>query len=276
MAFPYKIRSARYCYDPKSKERFRISRSKVDLFHECRRCFYLDQRHGVARTSLPAFSLNNAVDLLLKKEFDEYRETGAWHPMLKEFGLKLKPFKHEKMDEWRDAMRHGIQYDLPNTLLTIRGGVDDIWVDADGVLYVADYKATAKASNEDVTIESEWQEMYKRQVEIYQWLLRKNGFSVSDTAYFYYVNGQTSADGFGGVLKFTVKIIPYNGSDAWVEKTLYDLNDCLNADHLPEPSPHCEHCGYVGAVLDVLHSGDDKTTEKSANKDDRRPPKTLF
>jgi len=276
MAFPYKIRNARYCYDPKSNDRFRVSRSKVDLFYECPRCFYLDQRYGVARTSFPAFSLNNAVDLLLKKEFDEYRETGAWHPMLKEFGLKLKPFKHEKMDEWRDAMRHGIQYDLPHTRLTIRGGVDDIWVDAQGTLYIADYKATAKASNEDVNIESEWQEMYKRQVEIYQWLLRKNGFSVSDTAYFYYVNGQMNTDGFGGVLKFTVKIIPYKGSDAWVEKELYKLNDCLNSDEIPEPNPHCEHCGYVSAVFDVLHSGDGGSKKTSEKKSKPERPSTLF
>src|SRR5680860_1723285 len=150
MAFPYKIRNSRYCFNPKAKERFRVSRSKIDLFLECPRCFFLDQRHGLARVKYPPFTLNNAVDELLKKEFDKHRAQGTWHPVLKENDLRLKPFKHEKMDEWRDAMRCGVQYDLPDTLLTIRGGVDDIWVDGEGVLYVADYQATSKEAGEEV------------------------------------------------------------------------------------------------------------------------------
>lgn len=266
MAFPYKIRNPRYCFNPNSKERFRVSRSKIDLFHECPRCFYLDQRHGVARTSLPAFSLNNAVDLLLKKEFDKHREKGTWHPMLKEAGLKLKPFKHEKMDEWRDAMRHGVQYDLPDTTLTIRGGVDDIWVDADGTLYVADYKATAKESDESVSLDSEWQTMYKRQAEVYQWLLRKNGFTVSDTAYFYYVNGQMGADAFGGTLKFSVKIIPYVGNTDWVERIVYKLYECLRGDEIPDSAQDCEYCGYIEAVNNVVHSRNEKATDRGAEE----------
>jgi len=266
MSFPYKIRNPRYCYTPGSKQRFRVSRSKIDLFYECPRCFYLDQRHGVARTSFPSFSLNNAVDLLLKKEFDKHRKAGTWHPMLKEHGLKLKPFDHEKMDEWRDAMRHGVQYDVPDTLLTVRGGIDDIWVDAEGVLYVADYKATAIENNSDVTLDSEWQKMYKRQVEIYQWLLRKNGFTVSDTAYFYYVNGQMSEAGFGGALKFSVKIIPYVGNDDWVESTIHELYECLNSEEIPDSGIDCEYCGYVDAVGAVLDSKNEGGTKKSKKK----------
>lgn len=266
MAFPYKIRNPKYCYIPNSKERFRVSRSKIDLFHECKRCFYLDQLHGVARVSFPPFSLNNAVDLLLKREFDKHRAKGTWHPMLKEAGLKLKPFKHEKMDEWRDAMRYGVQYELPKTDLIIRGGVDDIWVDAQGTLYVADYKATAKENNSDVSIESDWQVMYKRQVEVYQWLLRKNGFVVSNTAYFYYVNGQMSEESFNGMLKFNVKIIPYEGDDAWVEKTVYELYDCLNSDVLPESAKDCEYCGYIRAVEDVVSSKDGTKEKKKRTK----------
>jgi len=279
MAFPYKIRNSRYCFSPNSKERFRLSRSKIDLFHECPRCFYLDQRHGIARTSFPAFSLNNAVDLLLKKEFDKHRESGTWHPMLKESGLKLKPFKHEKMDEWRDAMRHGVQYDLPDTMLTLRGGIDDIWVDAEGVLYVADYKATAKERNEDVTLDSEWQNMYKRQVEIYQWLLRKNGFTVSDTAYFYYVNGQMNENGFNGLLKFNVKIIPYVGDDSWVEKAVYEINKCLLSEEIPASGVDCEYCGYVEAVGTVVDSKNEEAKRKEearGSKKKGKKPSELF
>ena len=51
----------------------RLSRSKVDLFIECPLCFWLDQRSKVKRPSGPPFSLNVAVDHLLKNEFDASR-----------------------------------------------------------------------------------------------------------------------------------------------------------------------------------------------------------
>lgn len=254
MSFPYRIRNPKYCFHPESKDRFRVSRSKIDLFVECKRCFYLDVRLGIARTSFPAFSLNNAVDLLLKKDFDKHRAGGTWHPTLKKLDLKLKPFDHPQMDAWRDALRAGVQYDLPETTLTIRGGVDDIWVDKDEVLYVVDYKATAKASDSDVNLDSEWQDMYKRQVEVYQWLLRKNNFSVSNTAYFYYVNGQLEEDGFDGQLKFNVKVIPYEGDDSWVDGVVYELYEQLLSPEVPDGSESCEYCGYWKAVADALEA----------------------
>src|SRR5579871_4489971 len=86
-------------FDPSSSEPYRLSRSKIDLFHECQRCFYLDQRLGVPRTSFPAFSLNNAVDELLKREFDIHRANGSKHPMLKPYGIDAIPLKDARMEE---------------------------------------------------------------------------------------------------------------------------------------------------------------------------------
>jgi hypothetical protein len=39
-------------------------------------------------------------------------------------------------------------------------------------------------------LDAPWQISYKRQVEIYQWLFKKNGFDVEDIAYFVYCNGR--------------------------------------------------------------------------------------
>jgi len=108
--FGYKLRKKEYCYQSASKTPYRISRSKIDLFIECPRCFYLDQRMGVPRPSGFPFTLNNAVDELLKREFDSYRDAETAHPLMKEYGIDAVPFKHEKMEEWRDAMRRGVQF----------------------------------------------------------------------------------------------------------------------------------------------------------------------
>ncbi|HVY67280.1 MAG TPA: hypothetical protein VHA30_00050, partial [Patescibacteria group bacterium] len=64
----YNPKRTKYLFDPRSKYPFRLSRSKIDLFLNCPRCFYLDRRLGVALPPGFPFALNSAVDHLLKKE----------------------------------------------------------------------------------------------------------------------------------------------------------------------------------------------------------------
>ena len=80
----YKAQRTRNIYDPNSTESFAISRSKIDLFIECSRCFYLDRRLGVGRPPGFPFNLNSAVDHLLKQEFDIHRAKGEQHAIQKE------------------------------------------------------------------------------------------------------------------------------------------------------------------------------------------------
>jgi len=69
----YNPQRTRNIYNPQDSNSFKISRSKIDLFIECPRCFYLDRRLGVGRPPGFPFSINSAVDALLKQEFDVYR-----------------------------------------------------------------------------------------------------------------------------------------------------------------------------------------------------------
>lgn len=242
----YNPHRTRNLYDPKSTETFRLSRSKIDLFIKCPRCFYLDRRLGVGQPPGYPFSLNSAVDKLLKKEFDIHRAKGTPHPLMKAYGLDAVPFVHEKMDEWRDSLHSGITYNFPKTNLLITGGVDDVWTTPEGELLIVDYKATSKEG--EVSLDADWQDGYKRQMEVYQWLFRRNGFKVSPTGYFVYCNGVTDTDMFDGKLEFNIKLIPYIGDDSWVEGAIQDLHQCLCGDTIPSPGKDCDYCKYVEAV----------------------------
>ena len=66
---------------------FKISRSKIDLFTECPRCFYMDRKLGIARPPGFPFTLNSAVDKLLKKEFDVHRAGKSKHPLMEEYKI---------------------------------------------------------------------------------------------------------------------------------------------------------------------------------------------
>src|SRR6056297_1662644 len=104
-------------YTPKRKNtsynyggaNWKLSRSKIDLFLECPRCFYIDNKLGVRRPRGYPFTLNSAVDELLKKEFDILREKGETHKIIKGYGVDAKPTTHKKLDKWRNVFE-GIQH----------------------------------------------------------------------------------------------------------------------------------------------------------------------
>ena len=109
-------------------------------------------------------------------------------------------------------------------------------------MIIADYKATSKKG--DVTIDAPWQISYKRQIEIYQWLFRQNGFDVDDMSYFVYCNGIKDLKVFDNCLNFEVKILPYKANDSWITPALREIKNCLNSDELPEESDRCDYCAY--------------------------------
>lgn len=228
-------------YVPKSKEPFKLSRSKIDLFIDCPRCFYLDRRLGISRPPSFPFTLNQAVDTLLKKEFDILRRKGQAYDLMKKYQIKAIPFDHENINEWRNN-RRGIRHLHEPTNFLIFGAIDDIWINSNNELHVVDYKATS--TTQEVTLDVEYRQSYKRQAEIYQWLFRKNGFKISDIAYFVYCNGITARDKFDGKLEFDIQILDYKGDDSWIEATLLDIKKVLDSDKIPLANPACRYCLY--------------------------------
>lgn len=225
---------------------YNLSRSKIEDFLKCPRCFYLDRKCGTSQPPSFPFTLNNAVDTLLKKEFDKFRIEQALHPLCIKHGIKAIPFSHPDIEDWRMNQR-GIQYYHEFTNFCVTGAVDDVWVSTEtGDLIIVDYKATS--SRETITLEAEYRQSYKRQMEIYQWLFRKNGFRVSPEGYFLYCNGDTEKEDFQGNLEFKITLLPYKGDDSWIDGTLQDILSCLEKTSLPDLSNTCSYCQYWTAV----------------------------
>ncbi len=242
----------RNIYDPHSASPYRLSRSRLENFVNCPRCFYLDRRLGIEPPSIPAYTLNSAVDELLKNEFDIYRVRQEIHPLMKQYGLDLVPLRHPMINEWREVFR-GISFHHQPTNIVLFGAVDDLWVNPGGEFFVVDYKSTC--SEGPISLDSEYRQAYKRQMEIYQWLFIQNGFSVSATGYFVYCNATKRRPDFGGKLIFDQVILPYKGDSRWVSGVLEKAWECLQSPKLPPPTAGCEACGYLKAAH--LASGDE-------------------
>lgn len=230
-------------YKPGQKTPYKISRSKIDLFVQCPRCFWLDARLKISRPKGPPFTLNSAVDQLLKQEFDVLRKAGKQHSLQIEYGIDAKPVAHAQLNTWRHNFT-GVQHLHQPTNLLVFGAIDDLWQNSKGEYIVLDYKSTSKAGKITELGQESWHDQYRRQLGVYQWLLRQNGLKVSDIGYWLYCNALKNGKIFDKKLEFELTLIEEKIDDKWVEPTLAKIKDCLEGD-MPANAPDCEYCTYA-------------------------------
>ncbi|MEK7507958.1 MAG: PD-(D/E)XK nuclease family protein [Patescibacteria group bacterium] len=217
----------------------KLSRSKIELFLECQRCFWLDVKHKIKRPPPAPYTINNAIDYLLKQEFDRYREKSAPHPIMEKNKIDAVPYQSPHLNKWRHNFT-GVAHHHAPTDFHVYGAVDDVWVNPKKELIVVDYKATG--ANQHQIYDS-----YKRQMEIYQWLLRQNGFEVSPTGYFVFAKAN-KGDGFGdgkATLPFDIFVEPLKGDSSWVEKAIQNARDTFDSDEPPISGEECKYCAYA-------------------------------
>lgn len=258
---------------------FELSRSAVEKYVQCPRCFYEHKVNDVKPPSIPAFLLNTNTDTLLKKDFDQYRGKGEPHPIMVPFGEHLSPYAHEDMEKWEQSIHFGSTPNHFNTWhresnILFGGGLDDVWgVGISGVpLHIVDYKSTAQMGANTKPLDADFLQVpkdskypdykatYRRQMDMYQWIMRRKGFEVSNEGYFLYVDGQHNGiDGMldkndpeVGWMKFNAAIIPYFGDSSWVEGTLMEIREMLDRKRLP-PADHSKDC-ELGRYLNELVS----------------------
>ena len=160
---------------------------------------------------------------------------------MKKYKIDAIPFSHPDLDKWRDNFT-GIQYLHPSGLL-ITGAIDDIWINPKKELHIVDYKSTSTAK--EISLEDEYKQGYKRQMEIYQWLFKMNDFKVSDIGYFVFANATKLRADFDAKLEFDMTIIEYKGDTDWIDGKITEIAKCLKMRKAPKPTEDCKFCGYV-------------------------------
>ena len=239
-------------FKPEHPEPYEVSRSQIQSFLNCPACFWMNRVKGIKFPGMPGFLLNTATDTLLKKDFDKYRHLELPHPFMQRHGLgHLVPFNHPEFETWTKSLQFGLRTYHEEADFIVGGGLDDVWHDPNtDEIFVVDYKSTAGRRNEDktalepITLFGAYKEAYKRQMDMYQWIMRQNGFNVSNTGYFLYVNGdQHFEDGMlsekedKASMKFEVQLMLYEGNDTWIDQAIMDVKKCLHQSDCP---PHAE------------------------------------
>ena len=219
--------------------KIRLSPTALNVFLECKKCFWLEHAKNIHRPRGIFPSLPGGMDLLIKDYFDKYRNVGKVPPEIAEKldGVRLFPDK-EVLDKWRN-WRTGLSYNDPESGATLSGALDDLGIA--GNRYVPlDYKTRGfdvKAGGEN---------FYKNQLNCYALLLRENQLPPADYAYLiYYIPKEISEKGmtrFDVVLK-KVEVAP--------DVALNVLRDAaaLIKGPMPETHSECEYCSWGNDFL---------------------------
>ncbi len=153
---------------------FKLSPSTLNLMNECERCFWLD-KHDVWKRPNGIFpSLPSGMDRILKHHFDKFRDKNLLPPELCNNShcenMKLFDDK-EKMKIWQSNFKGVSWKDKEGNEL--HGAVDNILVKGKKLI-VLDYKTRGYALKDDTA------EHYRLQQNVYNFLLRKNGYQTED------------------------------------------------------------------------------------------------
>ncbi len=211
-----------------------LSPSRLELFKECPRCFWLLMRKGIKRPSGIFPSLPSGMDSVLKSHFDSYRDRGELPPELVREGLQpgeVSLFGNaELLKEWRNN-RKGIRWtdEKGNVLM---GAVDNILVKG-SKLIVLDYKTRGFPLKEGTA------DFYQDQMDIYNFLLKKNGYETEDYAYLLFYH-PVEVNEKGEVI-FETDLVRVEVSVENAEKIFRNALKVLEGE-MPEPSEECEYC----------------------------------
>ena len=237
-------------YSPESDKTFNISRSKVDDFLKCPKCFLDDRRGGIIPPGQLPFNLNIAVDENLKQSFDVHRVDQTVPPLLRELGLgNYVPYQHEDLPKWRSNFK-GIRREVEGTNITLSGAVDDLWLNKDtGQISVVDYKSTSTKSSmsQEDYLNDGYHDSYKRQLDFYNYLLRGEGLNLSASSFFLVFNARKDMPitDKNPTLTFDYHLIEYKWDDSWVEDTISRMIKVLNYEVEAVSNPCCKHCAFV-------------------------------
>jgi len=215
---------------------YKLSPSSINLMVECPRCFWLAQ-HKIWKRPAGIFpSLPSGMDRILKAHFDKFRDENKLPPELYENeGFKnIKLFDEENLLEtWRNNFK-GISFsdEKGNEL---HGAVDNILVNKDNEkLIVLDYKTRGYPLKVDTP------KHYQLQIDIYNYLLRKNDFETEDYSYLlFYIPKEVTKT---GEVIFDTKLVKVevnvlNAENTW-KKALKILGEkCLET--------RCDWCEFV-------------------------------
>jgi CRISPR/Cas system-associated exonuclease Cas4 (RecB family) len=174
--------------------------------------------------------------------------------VLQRAAIPLTPFGHPDIETWRNN-RKGVTAKLNDLGLEVSGAIDDVLADANGRLYMCDFKSTTGNSPIETFGDKEHHESYQRQLEVYQWIFEQNGFETADTGYLIFgAAGVVETNGKLSIV-FHESVISVQLDNGWVGAEVQKIKNTLDSNSAPSPNEKCGYCKYSQERSDLEKRG---------------------
>jgi len=212
---------------------YKFSPSSLSLLKDCPRCFWLYFNKNISRPEQIHPSLPFGMERVLKEHFDRYRQDDLLPPELQEISGGVKQFPDEKLlQKWQDH-RQGIQIrDAQGNVLC---GVLDFVLQKGKKVIVLNLKTRGFPVKKDTHL------YYQDQLDFYNFLLEKNGFTPEKYAYLLFYHPEKVQS---GSIDFQTKLVKIDVSVKNAEKIFQRAVRVLNSA-IPLRSPECKYCRWV-------------------------------
>ncbi len=213
---------------------YKFSPSSLSLLKDCRRCFWLHFNKKIKRPDTIFPSLPSGMDKILKEHFDRFMRKGALPPELLKLNGEVKLFDDEELLKvWRSNFK-GIQWtDAKGNL--IHGAIDNL-LRKGKKLIVLDYKTRGYPLKEDT------HEHYQDQMDMYNFLLRKNGYATEDYTYLLFYHPHRVEE--SGHVCFNTDLVRIKVNIGNAESILRKAVEVLEGV-MPKASEECGFCSWV-------------------------------
>jgi len=212
---------------------YKFSPSSLSLLKDCPRCFWIKFNKDIKRPEGIFPSLPSGMDKILKIHFDSYMEKGELPPELKEL-KDVKLFDDEELLKvWRSNFK-GIPWEDKEGNL-FRGAIDNL-LKKGKKLIVLDYKTRGYPLKDDTAAH------YQDQLDIYNILLRKNGYETEDYAYLLFYHPD-KVNGNGDVV-FNTDLVKMKIDIKNAEKIFKDALNVLKGK-IPKCAEECGFCKWI-------------------------------
>ncbi len=217
----------------KDRKNVFLSPSVMRIFNSCPRCFWfhIKTKHKVNRYPFP--SLASGMDVVIKNYFDVYRDKDLLPPEI-DGQITGKLIDGEIMDKWRN-WRTGLQYEIEDGI-TVIGALDECIVDDDNNYIPVDYKTRGFENTEKGNYH------YQTQLDIYGFLLEKNGYITKGKGYLvYYYPSKVIEE---GIIKFGTDVVEVKISQDRALSVLEKAIEVINNEFPPNAKKRCILCKW--------------------------------
>lgn len=226
---------------------FKLSPTTLNLFLECRRCFWLDKIKNFKRPRGIFPSLPTGMDREIKNHFDAFRARHKLPPELsgENFtGCELYP-DQLKLDQWRD-WRKGLEYKSGNGAV-LSGAIDELLVK--GNRYIPfDYKTKGSPTTPEDAVR-----YYQNQLDCYALLLQENGMSAADYGFLLYYSPKSIGENGAAVFEVQPIRVPVDYERG---RRTFESAVTLLAREMPGSAPGCEYCGWIAKYKELFDKAD--------------------